>query len=246
MTGKDVAIKAAVMLALAGWMMTTAPSQAAQSSAAGNSSGAATANSPSSSTSTTPQLERRNPRYQVSDGDVLDLNFPYTPEFNQTLTIQPDGFISVRGVGDIQVEGETVPEIEAAVRAGYAKIMNNPDVTVTLTKFNMPFFIASGQVAKPGKYDLRGQTSLTEALAIAGGLNNDAKTTNVYLFHRVSKQWVKVKKVDFKKMLQAGNLQEDLDIRPGDLIYVPKSRFSKISRFIPYSNMGFYYGGQIP
>ncbi len=241
MTGKKVALKAtAVGLALAGWMISTAPGQAAQSSTAGNSSPAAAVSSPSSSTS--PQLQRRNPRYQVTDGDILDLNFPYTPEFKQTLTVQPDGFISVRGVGDIHVEGETVPEIEAALRAGYAKIMNNPDVTVTLTKFNMPYFIASGRVAKPGKYDLRGQTSLIEALAMAGGLRDDAKTNHVFLFHRVSKQWVEVKKIDVKKMLHAGNLQEDLDIKPGDLIWVPKSAFSKVSRFIPYSNMGFFYG----
>jgi polysaccharide export outer membrane protein len=189
-----------------------------------------------------PQLQRRNPRYQVSDGDTLDLNFPYTPEFNQTLKVQPDGYISVRGVGDIHVEGETVPEIEEALRAGYAKIMNNPDVTVTLKTFNMPYFVASGQVAKPGKYDLRGQTTLVEALAMAGGVSKDAKPSRIYVFHRVSQQWVEVKKVNVKRMLHAGNLQEDMNIQPGDLIWVPKSGFAKVSRFIPYSSLGLFYG----
>ena len=240
MKGKQVALKAAVMLALAGWMLSAGQGWAAQSTADGNPLGDKTASSPSSSSA--PQLQRRNPRYQVSDGDILDLSFPYTPEFNQTLTIQPDGFISVRGVGDIHVEGETVPEIEAGLRAAYAKIMNNPDVTVTLKKFNMPYFIASGQVAKPGKYDLHGDTSLMEALAIAGGLSDQAKSSHVFLFHRVSKQWVQVKKIDVKKMMTAGNLQEDLDIKPGDLIWVPKSAFATVSRFIPYSSMGLFYG----
>ncbi|MGH9431328.1 MAG: polysaccharide biosynthesis/export family protein [Terriglobia bacterium] len=244
MIGKKVVLKAVVALALAAWMISAARSQAAQSTAAGSSSAATAVNSAASSTA--PQLERRNPRYQVSDGDILDLSFPYTPEFNQELTIQPDGFISVRGVGDMHVDGETVPEIEAALRQGYSKIMRNPVVTVTLKQFNMPYFVASGQVAKPGKYDLRGETTLTEALAIAGGLRDDAKPSHVYLFHRVSKQWVEVKNIDVKKMLHSGNLQEDLDIRTGDLIWVPKSGFAKVSRFIPYSSMGFYYGGQIP
>src|SRR3990170_1643283 len=48
-----------------------------------------------------PTLQRRNARYQLRKGDILTLVFPFTPEFDQELTIQPDGYISLRGVGDL-------------------------------------------------------------------------------------------------------------------------------------------------
>src|SRR5687767_1945543 len=53
--------------------------------------------------------EDRYPRYRLRSGDVLDLNFPFTPEFNQTVSVQPDGYINLRGVGDIRVQDKTTP-----------------------------------------------------------------------------------------------------------------------------------------
>src|ERR1700751_1708679 len=58
-----------------------------------------------------PQLQHRNPHYQLSRGDTFDLAFPFTPEFNQTVTIQPDGYITLTGLGDRYVAGKTVPEL---------------------------------------------------------------------------------------------------------------------------------------
>ena len=55
----------------------------------------------------TPTLQERNPRYQLCKGDVIEVNFSITPEFNQTLTVQPDGYIALRDVGDVHVEGQT-------------------------------------------------------------------------------------------------------------------------------------------
>jgi hypothetical protein len=56
----------------------------------------------------------------------------------------------------------------------------------------------------------------------------------------VSDQWTEVKKLDLKQMLRSANLAEDLHLRPGDLIYVPKNTISKIQRFIPTPGMGVY------
>src|SRR5690242_13164309 len=55
------------------------------------------------------RFSERNPRYRLGRGDVLEITFPRTPEFNQTATVQPDGFISLHGAGDLQVFGLTVP-----------------------------------------------------------------------------------------------------------------------------------------
>jgi polysaccharide export outer membrane protein len=189
-----------------------------------------------------PALQRRNPRYQLCKGDVFDLDFPFTPEFNQqAVTVQPDGYISLHGLGDLHVEGETIPELTEALRQSYAKILHEPVITVVLKDFDKAYFIASGQVAHPGKFDLRGDTTVTQGLAIAGGLTDFAKHSQVLLFRRVSSDWYEVKKINVKRLMQAMDLNEDLHLQPGDLLFVPTSTVAKIKRFIPSSGMGVYY-----
>jgi polysaccharide export outer membrane protein len=187
-----------------------------------------------------PSLQRRNPRYQLCKGDVLDLDFPFTSEFNQTVTVQPDGYITLRAAGDLHVEGQTLPELTQALRTAYGKILHDPVITIALKDFDKPYFIVSGQVSRPGKYDLRGDTTVTQAVAIAGGFNDNAKHSQVLLFRQASNDWVEVKKLNLKQMLRAQNLSEDLHLRPGDMLFVPKNAVSKIKPWIPYPSLGMY------
>lgn len=185
-------------------------------------------------------LQHRNRRYQLHSADVLSLEFPFTPEFNQTVTIQPDGYVTLRGIENMHVEGETLPQVTTALRAAYAKILHDPVINVELKDFEKPFFIVGGEVGRPGKFELREDTTATEAVAIAGGLRDSAKHSDVLLFHRVQGGWAQVKKLNMKKMLKEGNLDEDAYLQPGDFLYIPKNTMSKISKFIPTSSLGLY------
>jgi len=189
-----------------------------------------------------PSLQRRNPRYQLCKSDVFDLDFPFTPEFNQTaVTVQPDGYVTLRGVGDLHIEGLTVPEATQALRTAYAKILHDPVITIALKDFNKPYFIASGQVAHPGKFDLRADTTVTQGLAIAGGITDFAKHSQVLLFRRVSSDWYEVKTINVKRLMQARDLSEDLHLQPDDLLFVPTSTLAKVKRFVPTYGLGVYY-----
>jgi polysaccharide biosynthesis/export protein len=189
---------------------------------------------------TDPQFQTRNPRYAICAGDTFDVNFELSPEFNQTVTVQPDGFITLKGVGDVHVAGETVPELTQTLRSSYDKILNDPLISVVLKDFEKPYFTASGQFNRPGKYDLRGNVTLTEAVAMAGGFNETAKHSQVLLFRRVNDQWLEAKLYDVKKMMKDGKLGEDPTLRPGDQIFVPKNLLSKIKPFIPNAGVGAY------
>jgi polysaccharide export outer membrane protein len=190
-------------------------------------------------TSSTPQLQQRDERYEIHAGDSFDVAFELSPEFNQTgVVVQPDGFITMRGVGDIKVDGETVPRLTETIKTAYSKILHDPIITVTLKDFEKPYFIADGQIGRPGKYDLRGNVTLTQAIAIAGGFQDSAKHSQVLLFRRVSDQWMEAKIFNVKKMEKSGKLSEDPFLHPGDMLFVPKSAFSKISRFISAPSVG--------
>src|SRR3954454_2892639 len=62
-------------------------------------------------TAKTEGFRDRYPRYKIGAGDQFDVNFDLSPEFNQTVTVQPDGYVTMRGVGDLHVQDLTVPEL---------------------------------------------------------------------------------------------------------------------------------------
>lgn len=188
----------------------------------------------------TPQLQQRDQRYHLEAADSFDVSFELSPEFNQTLTVQPDGYVTLKAIGDVKVVGQTVPELTQTLRAAYSKILNDPLISISLKDFEKPYFFADGQLARPGKYEMRGTVTLAEAVAIAGGFTEAAKHSQVLLFRRVDEQWVSAKIFNMKEMEKRGNLHEDPTLHPGDLIVVPKNTLSKIKPFLPSSGVGAF------
>lgn len=189
-----------------------------------------------------PALQHRdNSRYRLCASDVIALTFAQTPEFNQTVNVQPDGYVSLIGAGDVHLEGMTSAESVEAIKTAYAAVLHDPLVTLELKDFNKPYFIVGGHVFKPGKFDLRGATTATEAVQIAGGFMESAKHSQVLLFRRVDDSWIEVKNLDLKHILQGHDVNEDPELKPGDMLYVPQNFISKIKKFIPNYGMGSYY-----
>jgi len=194
-----------------------------------------------------PQLQQRNPRYRVQIGDQLGIKFEFLPNYSETVTVQPDGYVALEGgVDSIYVKGLTQPEIEDAIRKAYKGLMRDPIVvTVQMNSFISPYFICWGQVMKPGKYEMKGDITLSQAIGIAGGFTpNTAKHSKVVLFRKVSDQWVSSQVVDMKHMLYSANLSEDLHMQAGDMIWVPQNTTSKLinlEKLIPINTFRMDY-----
>ena len=197
---------------------------------------------PGSSVSTVqqPRLAQRSPRYRIRKSDSIDIQFALSPEFNQTVSVQPDGYITLKAVGTIVAEGLTLPELTTAIHNAYAGTLHDPIVTIELRDFDKPYFIATGQVAKPGKYDLRSDLTLTQGVAVAGGFTEASKHSQVVLFRPSENGMTEARLIDAKKLLSSRNLNEDIHLLPGDMIYVPQNRISKISRYLPTTSLGLY------
>jgi polysaccharide export outer membrane protein len=181
-----------------------------------------------------PALQHRNPRYQVQRDDILNISFALSPELNQIVTIQPDGYINLLNAGSVYVQGMTVPEVVDAVKTAYAKTLHEPIIDVDLKDFQKPYFVALGQVGKPGQYDLRYDMTVTEAIGVAGGFTAGAKT-QVFLYHRVDNEWAEVRELKLKDILHGKNVNEDAHLMPGDMIFVPEKFITKFRKYVPYS-----------
>lgn len=150
--------------------------------------------------------------------------------------MQPDGFVAVKGCGELFAEGLTVSELRDSVRKAYALVLRDTEVSVILTGFEKPYFLAGGQVARPGKNDLRLLTGVVAAIAMAGGFNDQAKHSQVTLFRQITDGVVESHVLNIKTMLATRNLEEDIELKPGDMLFVPQNRISKIRRYFPTSS----------
>ncbi len=182
----------------------------------------------------------RRPLYRLRPSDVVEITFTVAPEFNQTLTVQPDGFVMLKDAGLVQAQGLDLAEFIEAVQTAYRGYLHDPQAAVALKEFERPYFIVGGEVGKPGKYELRSDTTVAEAVQIAGGLNQQAKHSQVVLFRRVNDDLVEVRVLDLKKMLRQQTLKEDVHLRAGDMVFVPQNSISKIARFLSKPSLSMY------
>jgi polysaccharide biosynthesis/export protein len=182
----------------------------------------------------------RRPLYRLNRSDVVALSFTLSPEFDQTLTIQPDGYVTLKDAGLVLALGLTLEEFRLAVGRAYTGYLHDPQVAVALKDFEHPYFVAGGEVGKPGKYELRADTSIMEAVEIAGGFTHEAKHSQVLLFRHVNDDLVEARVFNLKRMLKEKSLGEASQLRPGDLVFVPQNSISKIERFLSKPSLSMY------
>jgi polysaccharide export outer membrane protein len=182
----------------------------------------------------------RHPLYRLRPSDVVEISFTVAPEFNQTLTVQPDGYVMLKDAGMVEVQGLNLMQFADAVQKAYRGYLHDPQVAVLLKDFDRPYFVVGGQVGRPGKYELRADTTVAEAVEIAGGLTQQAKHSQIVLFRRVNDDLVETRLLNIKKMLRPNGLKEDAHLQPGDMVFVPQNEISKIARFMGKSSASMY------
>jgi protein involved in polysaccharide export with SLBB domain len=182
----------------------------------------------------------RHPLYRLRPSDVVEISFTVAPEFNQNLTVQPDGYVMLKDAGMVQVQGLNLTEFSEAVQRAYRGYLHDPQVAVLLKDFERPYFIVGGQVGHPGKYELRADTTVAEAVEIAGGLTQLSKHSQVVLFRRVDDNLVETQLLNLKKMLKPNGLKEDAHLQTGDMVFVPQNEISKIARFLSKPSADVY------
>ena len=183
------------------------------------------------------QLVTRDQPYRLQPSDVLELEYEYTPEYNQTVTVGPDGTVTLRLVGTVKVEGLSLDEATSAIKAKASVPLNHPELSLTLKEFVKPHFTIYGEVQKPGVYDMHGGVTVLQAIAISGGQKETSKQTQVVLLRKVSGDLAEVKVINTKTMSTADGVREDFALKPDDMIIVPKNKLGKLEPYVRVSSM---------
>ena len=185
--------------------------------------------------------EERGPwsDYRIGTGDVLRIEFLYTPELDEDVAVRPDGSITLQLIGDVAVRDRTPQEVASDLRERYEPHIARPEIAVIVRETRSRRASVGGEVRLPGMVRLDGQTTLADALLDSGGHLDTAALTRVVLV-RFGEQGPAAYRVDLRAALR-GEAEIPI-LQRYDVVYVPKSSIAEIgkimhlyvTRIVPY------------
>ena len=131
---------------------------------------------------------RNSPKeFLLGPEDVLDILVWKNEELSQrSVVVRPDGKISMPLIGEVQANGLSANELSAQIASRLKHFKDNPVVTVTVREVNSYYIYVLGEVAKPGKFQLKSLTTVLQAVAIAGGFSVYAAKNRLQVIRKVN------------------------------------------------------------
>jgi polysaccharide export outer membrane protein len=170
--------------------------------------------------------------YRIGAQDLLAISVFGVQELNKEVRVNSNGQISLPLIGGIMAGGRTIPELEADLAKKYSDgYLQKPQVSVFVKEFTSQRVTLEGAIVKPGIYPITGKTSLIQAIAMAGGVDDKVADLSGIVLMR---------QVDGKRMAAAYDLRqvrkgvvEDPLIYGDDIIVVEQSASkTTLRRFI--------------
>lgn len=160
---------------------------------------------------------------QLGPGDMLKISVYGNPDMNVETRVNDVGRISYPLVGDVEVGGLTPNEAERKI-AGLLEsggFIRKPHVNLIVTMMQSQQMSVLGQVNKPGRFPVDGKRSLTDILAMAGGLNAEADETVTLIRNQDGK--TTKKQINLTDIMRSTDAAVNPDLQPGDVIYVDRA-----------------------
>lgn len=172
-------------------------------------------------------------KYTLGPDDIVQIDVMRHPEFSGTYPINLEGKLQYKFVGDIDVTGLTKKELEDKVSGILANYIISPEVNVTILEYRSKVIYVLGEVGAPGKYYMRSESiPVREAVVQAGLPTLAAAMRRCRLITPDKKSKGKTKSVDLYAILYGGELKRNIDMHPGDVLYVPATVMAKVIRVI--------------
>lgn len=195
------------------------------------------------------------PEYRLQSGDVLEIKHFYTPELNETVSIRPDGRISLPIAGEVLAEGQTPAELRNVLSERYARTLRDQEVAVVVKEFAGRRIYVGGEVLTPGVIRPPGTVTALQAILEAGGAKSSARLENVVILRNQGTTEPLFMTLDLRGGLREGVSRNDVALLPSDIVFVPKTRVAHLAQFIDVYfkqlvpiplNLSYIFGGWAP
>lgn len=167
-----------------------------------------------------PMVSRINQDYAIGAGDILDISVWKNEELTKQVPVLPDGKISFPLIGVILAEGKTVEQLKKEVEEKLTRYIPNPTLSVVVRQVNSLLIYVIGKVNNPGVFPLNTNVNVLQALSMARGMNPFAKRNNIRIF-REQGDTTKIFDFQYDKVSEGSYLEQNIQLRRGDIIVVP-------------------------
>lgn len=154
--------------------------------------------------------------YKLGPEDVIFIRVWREPELTGPILVRPDGKISMPLIGELEAAGVTPEELSKNITEALGKVMNRPEVFISVQQVNSKKYYLVGEVNRAGEYPLITRTTVFDAISKAGGLREYANGKKI-----VISRGDKRIKFNYKEVLAGKNLSQNIDLENGDTVIVP-------------------------
>lgn len=159
--------------------------------------------------------------YSIGPEDVLEISVWKNEELSKTVLVRPDGNISLPLIGEVRAAGRAPREVQDEIVTRLGKYQETAVASVIVKEVNSCRVFILGDVMKPGSYQLRQNTTLLQAVALAGGFNEFASENNIVLIRQTNDGKGGVEKQDIRFDDLVYSDTSSILLKPGDTIFVP-------------------------
>jgi len=160
--------------------------------------------------------------YRIGPEDVLEVMVWKNTDLTRTVTVRPDGKVSLPLIGDVQASGLTTQELKTVVTQRMKEYIETPEVSILVSNINSYFYYILGEIVKPGKYPLKERTTVLQAISMAGGFTPFASKNGMSLFRKDSVSSSEIKlRIRYDDIISSEDPKKNLFIQSGDTIVIP-------------------------
>ena len=158
--------------------------------------------------------------YILGPEDVIEVAVWKEPDLSKTVTVRPDGKLSLPLVGDLQAAGLTAIQLKENIKQALADYVDDASVSVTVQQINSLKIFIQGEVNQPGVYDLKSNFTVLQAVSLAGGFTQWAKKDKMVIFRKEGERVTSIP-VNYDKIISGENQTQNVLLKRGDTIVVP-------------------------
>jgi polysaccharide biosynthesis/export protein len=153
--------------------------------------------------------------YKIGAEDVLMVRVWREPDLSGPVAVRPDGKFTLPLIGEVMAADLTPEEVGNKITEELSKMMNRPQVIVSVQNVNSKKYYIAGEVNRPGVYPLAVPTTVLQALTGAGGFREFANLKNIVILRGEERI-----KFNYKDVIRGKNLKQNVLVEPGDHIIV--------------------------
>jgi len=168
--------------------------------------------------------------YLVGSQDVLKISVYEHPDLATITRVSEDGNISFPLLGEVEVKNLSVQQVEKRIaeKLSAGSYISNPQVTVFIDQYRGQRVTVTGEVMKPGQYEITGPTTVLDAVSMALGMTKDAGYTILVIRKEsAAKGGMQYKKIsiDVDRLFKDGDFNENIQLKDKDVVHVPRADF---------------------